>query len=91
MQGQKFFDNKIFAVSSYNSSVQKSKIVAIDPVKKKIVSEFDNLPSQLANSEVEDLAFVLEDNKYYIVAGTRTYYIKLIFWKEFEWKKSILK
>ena len=78
IQGQKWFDGKIFCLSSLDANVSKSKIYVIDPYKKSIISIFDNLPSDLANTECEDFSFVLSIN-YYMSIRTRNGVYKLQF------------
>lgn len=69
VQGQAFFDGKIVCVSSY-SGTPPTHIYFIDPANERISTIMSDLPSGLANSEAEGVAFVLERNKYYMVIKT---------------------
>lgn len=80
IQGQKWFEGKIFCNSSYHPNEQLSQIVVIDTYKKAIVSIFDDLPTNMQNDELEDLDFVLgNNNKYYIIVSAREHIYKLTF------------
>lgn len=76
-QGQKFFDNKIIIVSSYNIAYQENRIYIIDPVRKSIVKYYNKFDSPgITNYEMEDIDFVLDSTtkKYKLIAGCKSGY-----------------
>jgi hypothetical protein len=73
VQGQKFFDNKLWLLSS-PSGTFNTVIYIVDPFKKKIVTTMSNFPTDLKNTECEDISFVLEGNKYHMVISCYYYY-----------------
>lgn len=74
IQSAQFLNGNIFLVSSLESSVQHSKILVYNPDQKKYVSTFEDLPTELAEDEVEAIAFMANGNYYKIIAGTRSLY-----------------
>lgn len=76
IQGQKFFKGKCFLLSSYSPSQSPNTIYVYDPIRKLISSYFDQLPTAIENSELEDLAFKLDSygKNYDIIIGNRVKY-----------------
>ena len=79
IQGQKFLNGLCYLVSSYLSSEQKTYLYVFDPIKKRIVAKFDNMPSAIAGAEIEDMAFIEENFNYSMILGSHAKYVKLSF------------
>ena len=78
-QGRRFFNNKIFVLSSHNGALSlptNTNIVVIDPFREKVVSNFDNFPTAIKNSEAEGIEFVLNNKQdgYDMVLSDGNYY-----------------
>lgn len=71
VQGQKFFDNKLFLISSDYGDNTNTIIYAVDPYIEKIVTEFTEFPTLIKKEETEDIAFYLDNNKYDAVISSR--------------------
>ena len=72
VQGQKFHDGYIWAISS-DWKNPETKIIVIDPEKKRIVHEITNFPDEIKNKEAEGISF-LADNKIILSTYPNTYY-----------------
>lgn len=84
-QGRRFFNNRIYILSSHNGALSlptNTNIVVIDPFREKVVSKFDNFPTAIKNSEAEAIEFVLNSKQDgYDMILSDGYYYKLSFRK----------
>lgn len=81
-QGQKFFRNRLYILSSHWGADQEhdTKIVVIDPYKERIVTIMNSFPTGIKQCECEGLDFVLnEENTQYDMVVSGNAYYKLTF------------
>ena len=82
VQGQRYFSNKIWLLSSHNGLggyPVNTCIYAVDFERKKIVTSMSDFPSSIKNTECEALEFVLVDDERYDVILSNTAYYQLTF------------
>lgn len=76
-QGNCYFKGYNYIPSSYLYTEQTTKIYVIDPTSHKVVTVFNEFPSEVLNNEVEGVAFMLNNTKYDMIIGTRSKYYSI--------------
>lgn len=79
VQDMAFFNNKIFAISSFLYTEEVSKLVVINPMAETIANTITALPSTITDTEDEFIAFDIESDIYYLIVGNHTKYYKIAF------------
>lgn len=77
VQGQRYFDNKLFLLSSHNGAYDlpaNTTVYVVDPFKQIVTTIFDEFPVNIKNVECEAIEFVLEDNAYDMIISGANYY-----------------
>ena len=77
VQGQRYFDNKLFLLSSHNGAYDlpaNTTVYAVDPFKQIVTTIFDEFPANIKNVECEAIEFVLENSLYNMVISGASYY-----------------
>ncbi len=70
-QGQRYFDNKIFIISSKTTYPNNTKIYVIDPFKEIVTNVLDDFSGLITDNEFEGIEFVKDDNnQYYMVLSS---------------------
>lgn len=81
VQGQRFFDNKLFLLSSNASGgiATNTIIYVVDPTRKKVVTKLESFPTQLKTYECQGIEFVENSECYDIVMSGYGKYYRLTF------------
>ena len=82
VQGQRYFRNKLFLLSSHNgleSLPVDTKIYVVDPFREIVTTVFSDFPSGIKNVECEAIEFVKENDMYNMILSSALKYNKLIF------------
>lgn len=73
IQGQRFFNNRLWLLSSATSNVS-TIIYGVAPELEKIVTTLSSFPSQIKNVECEGIEFVLDNDRYDLIISNYSYY-----------------